>query len=132
MVAGKKDGEEYDGTQIANSNRGIEDDDKSERPGSWTTYNAFNWKQEYSDFQGADNDKNDKFRNPVCALGHELFHAFDRSKRTMDYTSYEIDGKFLNKREIAAVNFENIIRAKLNETKRTKYGGVTIPKNLLK
>jgi len=132
LVAGKKDGEEYDGTKIVNSNRSIEDDDKSERPGSWTTYNAFNWKEEYSDSQGADNDKNDKFRNPICALGHELFHSFDRSKRTMDYTSYEIDGKFLHKREIAAVNFENIIRTKLNENKRTKYGGVTIPKKLLK
>ena len=64
-------------------------------------------------------------------LGHELKHAHDYEKGELKDQSFIPSSNTSNK-EIRAVNYENIIRARQKLKKRTTYGNKPIPKDKLK
>ena len=74
------------------------------------------------------NVRGDK-RDPKVALGHEFFsHAFDSDQGKSNYNK---TSNGIPMYEVNAVNTENRVRAKTGDQKKTTYGGVSIPANLL-
>jgi RHS repeat-associated protein len=70
---------------------------------------------------------NGESRNPRCGFAHEISHSWDADQGIKDFG--EING--IPMYEINAVKFENLVREITGDNKRTKYGGIEIPDDLL-
>lgn len=83
-----------------------------------------------TNFDPNDNKDEKGYKEDARAvLAHELSHASDNDNGTKKKGMTKT-GVALN--EVDAVNVQNKVRVKLNLPKRTDYGGVPIPKELIK